>query len=116
MQFSTPVKFIKRVGDRVAAGLATRGVETVEDLLYHLPFRYEDRLNPRPMSELVAGTMSSVIGEVRGTGLLRTRSAPIFEMPLGQGRGTVKCMWFHGAYLKDRFKPGQMIAVYGKLE
>jgi ATP-dependent DNA helicase RecG len=116
LELSTPVKFVKRVGERIAAGLALRGVETVEDLLYHLPFRYEDRLNPQPMAELVAGTMASVIGEVRGATLLRTRSGPIFEMTLGQDLGTVKCMWFHGAYLKDRFKLGQMVAVYGKLE
>jgi ATP-dependent DNA helicase RecG len=116
LELSTPVKFVKRVGERVAEGLSKRGVETVEDLLYHLPFRYEDRLNPRPMAELVAGTMASVIGEVRGTVLLRTRSGPIFEMTLGQGLGTVKCMWFHGTYLKDRFKLGQMVALYGKLE
>jgi ATP-dependent DNA helicase RecG len=60
--------------------------------------------------------MASVIGEVRGSALLRTRSGPIFEMTLGQGLGTVKCIWFHGTYLKDKFKLGQMIAVYGKLE
>jgi ATP-dependent DNA helicase RecG len=46
LELSTPVKFVKRVGERIAAALATRGVETVEDLLYHIPFRYEDRLNP----------------------------------------------------------------------
>jgi ATP-dependent DNA helicase RecG len=39
-------------------------------------------------------------------GLLRP--PPIFE--------TVKCIWFHGAYLKDKFRPGQRIALYGKLE
>ncbi len=116
LELSTPVKYVKRVGERVAEGLAKRGVETVEDLLYHLPFRYEDRLNPRPMAELVAGTMASVIGEVRGAALLRTRGGPMFEMTLGQGLGTVKCIWFHGTYLKDKFKPGQMVAVYGKLE
>ena len=116
LELTTPVKFVKRVGERVAAALAERGVETVEDLLYHLPFRYEDRLNPQPMAELVAGTMASVIGEVRGSVLLRTRAGPIFEMTLGQGLGTVKCMWFHGAYLKDRFKLGQTVAEYGKLE
>src|SRR5580698_4114707 len=110
------MKFVKRVGERVAEDMAKRGVETVEDLLYHLPFRYEDRLNPLPMSALVAGTMSSVIGEVRGSILLRTRSGPIFEMTLGQGLGSLKCMWFNGAYLKDRFKLGQIVAVYGKLE
>ena len=116
LELSTPVKYVKRIGERIATALATRGVDTVEDLLYHLPFRYEDRLNPRPISELIAGTVASVIGEVRGSVLLRTRSGPIFEMTLGQGLGTVKCMWFHGAYLKDRFNLGQMIAVYGKLE
>ena len=43
---------MKRVGERIAEALAKRGVETVEDLLYHLPFRYEDRLNPVPISQL----------------------------------------------------------------
>jgi ATP-dependent DNA helicase RecG len=116
LELSTPVKFVKRVGERIAQGLATRGIDTVEDLLYHLPFRYEDRLNPQPMAELVAGTTASIIGEVRGTALLRTRSGPIFEMTLGQGLGTVKCLWFHGTYLKDKFRAGQLVAVYGKLE
>jgi len=116
LELSTPIKFVKRVGERVAEGMAKRGVETIEDLLYHLPFRYEDRLNPLPMSSLVAGTMSSVIGEVRGSVLLRTRGGPIFEMTLGQGLGSLKCMWFNGTYLQDKFKLGQMVAVYGKVE
>ncbi len=116
LELSTPVKFVKRIGERIAASLATRGVETVEDLLYHLPFRYEDRLNPQPIASLTPGAMASIIGEVRGSALLRTRSGPMFEMTLGQGLGTVKCIWFHGTYLKDRFKLGQMVAVYGKLE
>ena len=116
LELSTPVKYVKRIGERIASALAERGVETVEDLVYHLPFRYEDRLNPQPISALTPGAMASLIGEVRGSVLLRTRSGPIFEMTLGQGTGSVKCMWFHGAYLKDKFKPGQMVAVYGKLE
>jgi len=116
LELSTPVKYIKRVGERVATALAARGVETVEDLLYHLPFRYEDRLNPQPIEDLVPGTMASLMGEVRGAALLRTRSGPMMEMTLGQGMATIKCIWFHAAYLKDRFKAGQQVAVYGKLE
>jgi RecG-like helicase len=172
LQLSTPVKFVKRIGDRIAAGLADRGILTIEDLLYHLPFRYEDRLHPKPLSLYNPGDMASLIGEVRGTALLRTRSGPIFEMTVGitppdadsdaamQGLlappppfasdssaqpqigypeasasgligikkkegvltprqpilETVKCMWFHGTYLKDKFHAGQKIALYGKLE
>jgi ATP-dependent DNA helicase RecG len=116
LELSTPIKFVKRVGERVAVELAKRGVETVEDLLYHLPFRYEDRLNPVPMSALQAGTMAAVIGEVRGSVLLQTRHMPLFEMTVGQGLNTVKCMWFRGTYLRDKFHVGQMVALYGKLE
>ena len=165
VQLSTPVKFVRRIGERIATGLSERGIVTVEDLLYHLPFRYEDRLHPKPLSLYQPGDMASLTGEVRGTVLLRTRSGPIFEMTvaitppartdhhnLGAGAGssgadpwlaglmqpppaqpglqhsresgpsplapveTVKCMWFHGAYLKDKLRPGQKIALYGKLE
>jgi len=116
LDLNTRVEFIKGIGPRLAAQLATRGIHTVEDILYHLPFRYEDRLNPQPLSELQPGTMASVIGEVRGSILLRTRNMPIFELTVGQGLQSIKCSWFHGTYLKDKFHVGQMIALYGKVE
>ncbi len=112
----TPIQFVKGVGPRVAEKLKEKDILVVEDLLYHLPFRYEDRLNPRSLNELVPGEMASVIVEVRGTALLRTKRMPIFEMTVGQGPASMKCMWFHGTYLKDKFQPGQMLALYGKVE
>ncbi len=96
--------------------IKAKGIVTTEDLLYHLPFRYEDRMNPRSLNELVPGEMASVIGEVRGSTLLRTRSMPIFNLTVGQGLETLTCVWFHGTYLKDKFQPGQMIALFGKVE
>ena len=60
--------------------------------------------------------MASVIAEVRTSMLFRTRRMPIMEMTAGQGRNSLKCMWFRGTYLKDRFQPGQMVALYGKVE
>ncbi|MGC1784947.1 MAG: ATP-dependent DNA helicase RecG [Acidobacteriaceae bacterium] len=112
----TPIQFVKGVGPRVAEKLKEKNILVVEDLLYHLPFRYEDRLNPRLLNELTPGEMASVIAEVRGTALLRTKRMPIFEMTVGQGPTSMKCMWFHGTYLKDKFQPGQMLALYGKVE
>ena len=116
LAIDTPVQFIKGIGPRIAESLAQKGISTAEDLLYHLPFRYEDRANPRAVDELAAGEMASVIGEVRGSVLLRTRAMPIFEMTLGQGMSTLKCIWFRGTYLKDRFQAGQTVAVFGKVE
>ncbi len=139
LQLDTPVQYVKGIGPKLAEVLAGKGVTTVEDLLYYLPFRYEDRLNPRRISELQPGEMASVIGEVRTSALYRTRRAPLFELTVGDparpaatparaggpeqtrmfagaARSTLKCIWFHGQYLKDRFHPGQLVALYGKVE
>jgi ATP-dependent DNA helicase RecG len=131
IELSTAVQYVKGVGPRIAEVLAEKGITTVEDLLYYLPFRYEDRINPRTIAELRAGEMASVIAEVRASGLFRTRKAPIFQVTFAQpgfgdmpptGRSfartvpTLTGKWFHGTYLKDKFKPGQMVALYGKVE
>src|ERR1700757_1496437 len=116
LELSTPVQYVKGVGPRIAEVLAAKGIHTVGDLLHYLPFRYEDRLNPRGISELRPGEMASVIGEVRNSGLFRTRSKPIFQLTIGQGRARLRCLWFNATYLQDKFKPGQMIALYGKVE
>jgi len=110
------VKWVRGVGPRLAEMLAAKGIRTAEDLLYHLPFRYEDRQNPRSLDELKPGEMASVIAEVRGAALLRTRKMPIFELTLGQGRLAMKCLWFHGGYLEGKFHAGQTVAVFGKVE
>jgi ATP-dependent DNA helicase RecG len=113
---STPVQYVKGIGPRLAEVLAAKGIRTVDDLLHYLPFRYEDRLNPRLVAELRAGEMATVIAEVRSSGLFRTRRMPIFQLTVGQGRTKLKCLWFHAAYLQDRFQAGQMVALYGKVE
>jgi len=116
LDLSTSVQFVKGIGPRIAEMLLEKGVTTVEDLLYYLPFRYEDRLNPRGIGELRPGEMASVIAEVRTSGLFRTRRMPIFEMTVGQGRDTLKCIWFNATYLQDKFRAGQLVALYGKVE
>ena len=108
--------YVRGVGPRVAEMLAAKGIQTAEDLLYHLPFRYEDRQNPRSLDELEPGEVASVIGEVRGAVLLRTRRTPLFEMTIGQGRHALKCIWFNSPYLDGKFQAGQTVAVYGKVE
>jgi ATP-dependent DNA helicase RecG len=116
LELTTPVQYVKGIGPKLAEILATKGIATVGDLLNYLPFRYEDRLNPRGIAELRAGEMATVIGEVRNSGLFRTRRMPIFQLTVGQGRSRLKCLWFNATYLQDKFKPGHLIALYGKVE
>jgi len=116
LELTTPVQYVKGVGPKLAEILATKGIATVGDLLNYLPFRYEDRLNPRGIAELRPGEMATVIGEVRNSGLFRTRRMPIFQLTVGQGRSRLKCLWFNATYLQNKFKPGELIALYGKVE
>jgi ATP-dependent DNA helicase RecG len=116
VELTTPVQYVKGIGPKMAEILATKGIVTVGDLLHYLPFRYEDRLNPRGIAELRPGEMATVIAEVRNSGLFRTRKMPIFQLTVGQGRSRLKCLWFNAMYLQDKFKPGQLIALYGKVE
>jgi ATP-dependent DNA helicase RecG len=115
-ELHTEARLLKGIGPRTAETLAIKGIHTLEDLLYYLPFRYEDRINPRTIEQLQPGEMASVIAEVRTSGLFKTKSMPIFEMTAGQGRSKLKCLWFRGGYLEGRFKPGALVALYGKVE
>ena len=128
LQLDTAVQYVKGIGPRLAEVLAAKGISTVEDLLYYLPFRYEDRMNRRRIAELQPGEMATIIAEVRTSALFRTKRMPLFELTVGDPvqpdtpglfgptRSTLKCLWFHGTYLKDRFQPGQLVALYGKVE
>ena len=130
LQMDSPVQFVKGIGPRRAEALAAKGLGTLEDLVYYLPFRYEDRTNPRKIADLMPGEMASLICEVRGSALLRTKKkgVAIFEMTVGdigdpgppvfgkRVRNTIKCIWFNARYMEGRFKAGQVLALYGKVE
>src|ERR1700677_4127768 len=116
VELTTPVQYVKGIGPKLAEILATKGIATVGDLLSYLPFRYEDRMNPRGIAEVRAGEMATVIGEVRNSGLFRTRRMPIFQLTVGQGRSRLRCLWFNATYLQDKFQPGELVALYGKVE
>ena len=128
LQLDSPVQYVKGIGPKRAEALAGKGIQTLEDLIYYLPFRYEDRSNPRKIADLMPGEMATLICEVRGSALLRTRRMPIFEMTVGdigdtappafgkRVRNTIKCTWFNARYMEGRFQPGQVLALYGKVE
>jgi ATP-dependent DNA helicase RecG len=120
LELNTSVQYVKGIGPRIAALLAEKGIATVEDLLYYLPFRYEDRINPRSIAQLQPGEMASVIGEVRTSGLFRTSRThtPIFQLTVADpgGRVPLKSIWFNATYLQDKFKPGALVALYGKVD
>jgi ATP-dependent DNA helicase RecG len=99
--------------------LSAKGLETVEDLLHYFPFRYEDRSNLKPISQLAPGELATVIAEVRSAKVsgFRRRNLGLFEAEFTDAsRGIILGKWFHGAYLADRLTPGTRVALFGKIE
>jgi ATP-dependent DNA helicase RecG len=106
------------VGTRRAADLARAGLVTLEDLLLRFPIRYEDRRHPLPIAELKPGTPASVIGEVIGTTLKRTRRPgfTVFELRVRDATGVVTAVFFNQRFLRDVFHRHQHVALFGKVE
>lgn len=117
LRLDTPLQFLPGVGPKLAQEFARRGLATIEDLLYYLPFRYEDRSHLRPIAALEPGETATVLAEVRAVRFVRTRQGvSLLRLAAADGTGTLDCLWFHADYLKDRFHPGQRLALYGRVE
>jgi ATP-dependent DNA helicase RecG len=119
LDLETPLAYRKGVGPARAALLSAKGLETVEDLLYYFPFRYEDRSNLKPISQLAPGELATVIAEVKSSKVsgFRRRNLGLFEAEFTDASGGIILgKWFHGAYLADRLTPGTRVALFGKIE
>ena len=116
---STDITYLKGVGPSRAKLFQTKNIATVEDLLYYLPFRYEDRSNVKTIAELAPGETATVLGEVAALQSFSSRSSRMrmFELRIRDASNTVLlAKWFRGGYLKDVFARGQTVALYGKIE
>ncbi len=118
MDLHTPIVYLKGVGPARAKMLESKGILTVEDLLYYVPFRYEDRSNIKPIAQLAPGEMATVVAEVASARPVRFRRSRVglFEVRARDGSGTLLCKWFRGDYLASVFAQGQRVAFYGKIE
>jgi ATP-dependent DNA helicase RecG len=115
---ATPLQFLKGVGPRKAADLQRAGLTTVEDLLYRLPFRYEDRSRMQPIASLRAGQKAAVLGEIKSANLAMTRRRGfrIFHVVLGDKSGAIRCTWMNQAFLADILKPHLAVVVFGDVK
>jgi ATP-dependent DNA helicase RecG len=115
---SRPVRYVKGVGERIAALLSKLDIHDEEDLLYFFPYRYEDRRNLVQISRLNENAFVTVQGIVRHVDLktTRKRSFKILQVLLEDSSGTVMAKWFNQAYLRKVFKPGQQLILSGRVK
>jgi ATP-dependent DNA helicase RecG len=115
---STPLQFLKGVGPRKAADLTRAGLVTVEDLLYRLPFRYEDRSQMQRIATLRPGAKAAVLGDIKSAHLAvtRRRGFKIFHAIVGDQSGAIRCTWMNQAFLADILKPHLQVVIFGDVK
>ena len=114
----TPLTYVKGIGPKLAERLSKKGLNTIEDMLYYLPIRYEDRRDIRKISELTVGEAGVTTGEVMAAGEARYGRRRVFEAAISDSSGILMAKWFHfkGDYLKKRYTPGRKLLLYGTVQ
>ncbi|MGH7261686.1 MAG: ATP-dependent DNA helicase RecG, partial [Nitrospiraceae bacterium] len=113
--WNLPIQYVKGVGPKRAALLAKLGVATVEDALWDVPRRYEDRSSVVLIDRLVPGSAATVCGTVTRARLNRIprRRMTILDVTVADATGSLRCVFFNQPYLEDVFTPGARVMVSG---
>ncbi len=112
------IQYIKGVGPARKKLFERLGVESVEDLLYFFPRRYEDRRHLTPIAQLKAGEWQTISGTVLSCQARRSwyTKKHVVEVVLDDGSGRISCVWFNQAYLVSYFREGKRVVCFGKAD
>ena len=113
-QLDTAVTSLKGVGEAVAIKLSRLGIESVADLLFHLPLRYQDRTRVTPIGTLRAGHEAVVEGEVSASDVVKGRRRSLL-VRLRDGSGILSLRFFHfSPAQQQQFRPGSRVRCFGE--
>ena len=111
------IQYAKGVGPKRTLLLERLGAHTVEQALWTLPWRYEDRSVITPVAELVPGASRSVCGVITRTEATRARvrRLSILDVAVQDATGTVHAVFFNQPYLEDVLKEGLRVMMSGRV-
>jgi len=114
----THVQYVKGVGPARAKLLKRLGIETLEDVLFYFPFRYEDRKDLKKISSLKHGNHETVLCEVVSSEMITTprKKMKIFELTVRDETGFLRSRWFNQPYLKKYFQEDQKVILSGTVK
>lgn len=111
------VRHARGVGAAMARHLDRLNLQTIEDMLWHLPRRHEDRRNVARVVDTRVGEVVALTGVITSVSFVKPRpNLAILKATLYDGSGRVQLVFFNRPYLRSFFKKGMKLLVSGKLE
>ncbi len=113
-----PLTSLPGIGPKTAKTLARLGLETLGDLLWHLPRRYNDYSQLKTIDQLWFGEEVTVIGTLESLQAREARRGrlTLVEAVVSDGTGMLRVTWFNQPWIADRLKPGQPLVLSGKVD
>lgn len=110
-----PVTSLKGVGPGMAGKLEKIGLVSLQDLLFHLPLRYEDRTRITAVRDLMPGIYTNIIGEVTQSQIVQGKRRMLL-VTINDGSGSINLRFFHfSASQKNNLAVGLNIRCYGEI-
>jgi ATP-dependent DNA helicase RecG len=109
---------LQGVGPRHAQTLSKLGMQTLGDMLYYFPRRYDDYSQLKPIKGLWYGEQVTVIGTIQSVNSrpIRSGKTQLVEAILSDGTGALRLSWFNQPWMTNRLKTGDAISVSGKID
>lgn len=115
LELQTDIRYLKGVGESRAALYQKLGIETVEDLLYHIPRRYIDLTHPTPLAAAVPGQKCAVRALLAAKGREQRirRGLSVFRLTAVDGPVTLHITFFNAKYTVEALREGEEYIFYG---
>ncbi|RJG49404.1 ATP-dependent DNA helicase RecG [Motilimonas pumila] len=109
-----PLTTLKGVGSKLAEKLGKLHLHTVQDLLFHLPLRYEDRTHIYPIQDALPGLHGAILAEIKSSQIIFGRRR-MLSCKVSDGTGSITLLFFHfNAGQKNALATGKWIKCFGE--
>ncbi len=117
MNLDNDIQFLTGVGPKYAAKLKRLGIETIRDLLFYYPWRYDDFSHPRQISSLRIGDDAIIKTKILSIkkSYTRRRFLTLIEAELVDDSGQIKAVWFNQPFLLNILRQGDIWLFAGKV-